>query len=939
MIRKWKKVATLIMMMAMVLTLTPLSVLAATGDKNQGSDDKDLLKTGFEDRNGNGWTTLDEEAAFLKEVASRSDWVTYSQVGTSVEGRPIYLAKVGFPVPPSDKDIAAGRNILIEGTPHGNEPSGREMALKLLRNLAFTDDPEMLDLLSKSTVLFMPTPNPDGRHANIRTNINGVDVNRDHINVQTPEGRTEEKILNKYHPDIILDAHERPGEVGNPDLEVLWPRNFNVDEPLRQLNIEMVQDYVRPDVEKDDFTTGLYGRPPGSGSGSERILRNMSGLRHSLGMLAETPGKAEPKARVRMHMDAAKSVLLFYRERFDDVGKVVAEAPKRSAAAGAHQDPFYLDGTYGWDQSKYPPVILNPAPCGYLITKSQAEKISTNIKLFSLETEKVGNNGVFFTMNQPMRTVVPLLLDEGASYNEVDGIPLYSCINPGTAANMKTLVSHFEDKGDIKDSQAAHDLNMHLTAVEHFEKKEAAKKVVKHMKGFKTLLNHQKENQLISERASSILDHYADYLIEKWDMDFDADKAMDHIRHLSVDIGPRVAGSDEEKEAAKYLKHQFKDLGYEVSTQTFGIRDRVKGQLKIVSNDNEELPLSVASGSAETDGNGITKKVYDAGLGKPGDFSDDVKGNIALIKKGELTFWEKVKNATEAGAAGVIIYDNTESFSPLRLGLDNNKSSIPVVGVTKAAGESLQKQISSGELKVNLKIQTLTNQTSQNVIAVKKPRNIEKPEIVYVGSHYDSVPFAPGANDDGSGTASLLEMARVMKDYDLNKEIRFVAFGSEELGMVGSSNYVDQLTQDEIDRSVAEFQMDMVGTAWEPASKLTINTVDGKSNLVWNSITDAADKLGKGKDALELHQLGRSDHVPFHNVGIDSALFIWMEPGTPPGAANLEPYYHTPEDKIEHVSPERIQLVGDLIQSAVTNLVSQSGQLDKSAETSKKDAA
>src|SRR5699024_3535893 len=126
---------------------------------------EDSPTTGFEDRDGDSWTTLEEEAAFLEEISELSERVTYTQIGSSVEERPIYMAKVGYPEPPSDDEIADGRNVLIMGTPHGNEPAGREMTLKTLRNLAFSDDPETIEMLSETTILFVPTPNPDGRYA------------------------------------------------------------------------------------------------------------------------------------------------------------------------------------------------------------------------------------------------------------------------------------------------------------------------------------------------------------------------------------------------------------------------------------------------------------------------------------------------------------------------------------------------------------------------------------------------------------------------------------------------------------------------------------------------------------------------------------------------------------------------------------------------------
>lgn len=86
-----------------------------------------------------------------------------------------------------------------------------------------------------------------------------------------------------------------------------------------------------------------------------------------------------------------------------------------------------------------------------------------------------------------------------------------------TISDMKSLVERFEETGEIKDKGAAHALKIHLTAVEQYEKKEQAEKAVKHMKGFKLLLNHQVENNLTSEKAYNALTVDADSLINKWE--------------------------------------------------------------------------------------------------------------------------------------------------------------------------------------------------------------------------------------------------------------------------------------------------------------------------------------------------------------------------------------------------------------------------------------
>ncbi|ESU33695.1 hypothetical protein G3A_05690 [Bacillus sp. 17376] len=119
-----------------------------------------------------------------------------------------------------------------------------------------------------------------------------------------------------------------------------------------------------------------------------------------------------------------------------------------------------------------------------------------------------------------------------------------------------------------------------------------------------------------------------------------------------------------------------------------------------------------------------------------------------------------------------------------------------------------------------------------NVFATKAPTNKNKAKdgIVTLGANHDSVPGAPGANDDASVTAVTLELACVMKDLPTNMEMRFITFGAEELGLIGSRYYVSQLSEEEKDRFVGYFNMDMVGS--RDASDLVINTPDGNENIV-----------------------------------------------------------------------------------------------------------
>lgn len=170
------------------------------------------------------------------------------------------------------------------------------------------------------------------------------------------------------------------------------------------------------------------------------------------------------------------------------------------------------------------------------------------------------------------------------------------------------------------------------------------------------------------------------------------------------------------------------------------------------------------------------------------------------------------------------------------------------------------------------------------------------------------MPASPGANDNASGTASMLELARAYSALPLATEVRFIAAGAEEVGLRGARHYVNELSEDEIDRIVANFDMDMTGTAGEAQTTLYVNTLDG-DNLVAQRARAAADRLGYGSIINAPFNRGSSDHVPFHDVGIPAANHIWREPGT----HALEPWYHTPHDTIEHVSEERLLIATQIV--------------------------
>ncbi|MET0132623.1 MAG: M14 family metallocarboxypeptidase, partial [Kibdelosporangium sp.] len=273
-----------------------LAALAAAGLIFSGlpaAADPAPPRTGFEQSGGARWTTIEEEYDFLRQVDQASRKVSVSRIGTTLQGRPLQLVKIGDGRPTT---------VLFLCSQHGDEPSGREACLIKIRDLAYGEDP----MLAAATLLFVPTANPDGRVADTRGNANGVDINRDHIALATPEGQTFAKVIRDYEPDVVHDLHEfgPTPEVYDKDVLWLWPRNLNVHDRVHDEAENLSRDHVRAKVEAAGHTSGVYGiwTDPVTGApirqiagdGQERILRNTTGLKHALGLLVETNTDPNP---------------------------------------------------------------------------------------------------------------------------------------------------------------------------------------------------------------------------------------------------------------------------------------------------------------------------------------------------------------------------------------------------------------------------------------------------------------------------------------------------------------------------------------------------------------------------------------------------------------------------------------------------------------------
>ena len=380
------------------------------------------------------------------------------------------------------------------------------------------------------------------------------------------------------------------------------------------------------------------------------------------------------------------------------------------------------------------------------------------------------------------------------------------------------------------------------------------------------------------------------------------DNIYNDVAHLSSE--PRVAGTEAEWNAVQYIKTKFSSFGYDTEIQPFPFESYQEPKVSVtVAGD------TLLSNSFTYTPNGeVSGEVVYAGLATEADLVGiELEGKIALIKRGEISFADKVLNAARAGASAVIIYNNVADPLAGTLGAPNDEF-VPTVSLSQTDGDRLTSSLAEGQaISATVKVTggAVLQKTSHNVVATKEPTNKKKAtnQIIVVGAHHDSVPGSPGANDDASGVATSIELARVMANMPTDTEIRFVTFGAEELGLFGSYAYVETLSQDERDRIVGMFQMDMVGS--RDAGELVMFTVDGEKNAVTDLSAAAGVRTG---NPLSYGKESRSDHVPFYDVGIPAALFI-HDPS--------EPWYHTPNDSIDKISKEKLQETAEIVGAAV----------------------
>jgi Zn-dependent M28 family amino/carboxypeptidase len=437
-----------------------------------------------------------------------------------------------------------------------------------------------------------------------------------------------------------------------------------------------------------------------------------------------------------------------------------------------------------------------------------------------------------------------------------------------------------------------------------------------------------------------------------------AEGAMRHLRALQaiarLNDGNRAAGSNGHRMSALYAGTLLKAAGYKVTYQDFDFTyvKTLAEKLTVLSPDRHEVPVKLMTYTKSTPVGGIEAALAqvppdtDTGC-QAGDFAGgDYAGTIALIKRGGCTFALKQANAADAGAVGAVIYNNVEGDLNGTLG-DPEAGRIPTGGISRADGEALADALQQGEVRVNLEVREQQEQRSTPNVIAETPGG-DPHNVVMLGAHLDSVPAGPGINDNGSGSAALLEtalqLARADKHGKHPNKVRFALWSAEELGLLGAQHYVEELSPQERNDIALYLNFDMVAS---PNYGLFVYDGDdsdgvgsgpgpqGSAQIEHNLVAFMA---SQGHATLGTDFDGRSDYGPFIEAGIPSGgTFTGAEGIKTEEEAQLwggqagvayDPCYHQACDDLDNIDMTAFEANIDAIADAVGTYAWSTSSLD-----------
>lgn len=371
------------------------------------------------------------------------------------------------------------------------------------------------------------------------------------------------------------------------------------------------------------------------------------------------------------------------------------------------------------------------------------------------------------------------------------------------------------------------------------------------------------------------------------------------------DFGSRFAGTESERQARDFIEARFKEYGLKnVRLPTFDYTGWTRGEasLRVAKPLQKEMPSVISLVySPGTPPGGLRTEVVNVGLGTKAEYAakgDKIRGKFVMASTDSPSGgrWvhrrEKYGRAVAGGAAGFLFVNHLPGMlSPTGSLRPGQLAEIPAVGLSHEDGFVIRRLLRDGapvELEMHLSNSTGPAQFSHVVGEVPGLRH---DEIVVVGAHYDGHDIGQGAVDDASGTALVMELARVFAPLagQLRRTLRFETYAAEELGVFGSTTYINATS--DADLAPVDFMLNLDGGALGSGRGLALQGLDELRPLFAGFTRQMGYPL-----ELSNRISTASDHFPYFLRGVPVAsMFARRPPGLGRG------FGHTAADTLDKV--------------------------------------
>ena len=390
---------------------------------------------------------------------------------------------------------------------------------------------------------------------------------------------------------------------------------------------------------------------------------------------------------------------------------------------------------------------------------------------------------------------------------------------------------------------------------------------------------------------------------------YTSQEVMENLTVLCDEYGARFAGTPEEHQAANFIAACFKRYGLQdVKLEAYPYAGWTRGAATLEVIEPIRRTLHCISLPYCPAGD-ITTELASAGHGSPAEYEalGDTTGKLVMAQSSsppDLGRWvhrkEKFERAVLAGASGFIFVSEHPGVGPETGSLQNNREApIPGISVCKEDGAFLTRLLTRDSGKVTLKLKTTDvnePRTSWNVVA-DLPGRENSEEMVILGCHYDGHDISQGAHDPASGMVSVIEAARALSTYaadSLKRTVRFIAFGTEEIGLTGAFRYIDAHAS-ELDN--IRFMLNMDAAGGESRKGIVLHSWDALESFFNTAREQMHAEMPVGQKLNSY-----SDHFPYFLKGVPSCHM-----GDPDASPSGRGFGHTAYDTLEKVKLEDLR--------------------------------